>query len=104
MPCTFDQVCANPAIRQLESLYVTFAGCEKFGGTRAVNFWYQDHVLVDGSYADDDRWERAVPYDIDGNCLIKIPAADVRSVLTEAEAEQVDACNAADERLMSYAR
>jgi hypothetical protein len=70
---------------------------------REVILWHIDGVGVMGDYHDAEPL-RVTPLDLDGDCLLRVPASMIERVYTEAEAECIERCYDADTRLLSYAR
>lgn len=68
-----------------------------------VLFVYDDGAAYEGSYHDPKEWQ-ITPTDIDGGCLVKVPADHIKGFYTNAEAECIMRCMEADQRLLSYAR
>lgn len=78
--------------------------CEGATTFRSILFWEKDAVLVMGCYMDDKKYYVTQP-DLDGNCLLRIPHAEIHGglVYTEEETYQIMELEHIDNTLLSYA-
>lgn len=70
---------------------------------REVHFWWPMSLGVEGSYADPEEW-RASDLDVEGNCLLRVPMANVWGMMPETEALHWMEMRDAADRMLSYAR
>lgn len=104
MPMTFAQV--SPLMRKVETWFISLPRVAVEGDNgpnmRNILHWEQNAVWVYGDYLDAGGL-RASEYDDDGQCLLKVPASEIKAVYTEHEATQAELCFEADKRLLGYA-
>ena len=76
--------------------------CQRY---RSIAFIYEDGVVVDGSYM--DHWQldvqEVLPYDRDGNNLVKLPWKYVMKALDSEQMNAIFECMDVDSRLLGYA-
>lgn len=91
-------------VRQMQPLFAVYehAVVDELVAAEIL-LWYPDAVGVMGTFADPEDWHVGVP-DLDGNVQLRIPASEIKKILTEKECEVMYAMQEADNELLRYAR
>jgi hypothetical protein len=85
MPMTRDQLLSNPNILMVDDLYIRFKTWEDYDDIRQIEFVYNTHVVVAGSWHDPyDTF--LIPLDNTGCSIIRIEWDQVLAILTKEEA------------------
>jgi hypothetical protein len=85
MPMTRDQLLSNPRILMVDDLYIRFKTWQDQDDIRQIEFVYNTHLVVAGSW--EDRYDTLlIPLDNTGCSIIRIEWDDVLAILTKEEA------------------